>query len=257
MRRRSSFLFSACLLLLSWNPSIGLGVCVEPAGDVTLDGSANVIDVQCAILGALYHLEISGGGESEEGYAIPDCVQDNINRTDLDCSGTTNVTDILSTIYLALDIPLNSEIDENGDLCNDACQDLCGDNLCGESESCSSCPEDCGTCTGVCCEANGTIGCDNANMSSCVCSLLPECCTVAWDEGCVASTASCGEQCDDPDKCKTCPPEEGEEGGEPCIAETGPCMESPWCQVPDDCPTGEVCVDPNLGPDSSPTDNCA
>jgi hypothetical protein len=37
----------------------------------------------------------------------------------------------------------------------------------------------------TCCEAKAEPGCADADTETCVCNLLPECCSTAWDEPCV------------------------------------------------------------------------
>ncbi|MEC9072865.1 MAG: hypothetical protein VX938_10815, partial [Myxococcota bacterium] len=60
---------------------------------------------------------------------------------------------------------------------------------CQSTESCLSCPFDCGDCGGggggTCCAESTGPGCDNANCSAAVCALDPYCCTTAWDTYCV------------------------------------------------------------------------
>ena len=199
MKLRSRFLFwvSGFLFLLSI-PGLASGVCLEPPGDVNEDGEANVVDVQCSILSTQFYLSISSAGPAGiSASAVPPCVQSNIKRTDTDCSDDTNVTDILSLLYTALDTPLNATIDSDGDQCNDACLTVCGDGLCDAElgENCADCSEDCGACKGDCCENNGSIGCANIKIVSCVCAGNPGCCDVTWDDSCVESAEKCGQFC--------------------------------------------------------------
>lgn len=66
---------------------------------------------------------------------------------------------------------------------------VCGDGSCdGENnETCLSCPQDCGACAGPCCEANGTPGCDDPQLSACVCEFEGVCCEGPWDAECVSA----------------------------------------------------------------------
>ncbi len=60
---------------------------------------------------------------------------------------------------------------------------------------------ECGMCGGMmfegdCCEANGTPGCDDAELTECVCALDPFCCENEWDDLCAgAAVDQCGAQC--------------------------------------------------------------
>ncbi|MCA9718359.1 MAG: hypothetical protein H6713_42520 [Myxococcales bacterium] len=59
----------------------------------------------------------------------------------------------------------------------------------------------CGMCGGMmfdgdCCVANGTPGCDDADVTECVCALDPFCCENEWDDLCAgAAVEQCGAQC--------------------------------------------------------------
>ena len=76
----------------------------------------------------------------------------------------------------------------------------CGDGTCGSSESCTSCAADCGACGGNtggdCCFDNGTPGCGNASVQSCVCGADNWCCSNEWDSLCAdAAINTCGAVC--------------------------------------------------------------
>ncbi len=106
----------------------------------------------------------------------------------------------------------------------------CGDGQCGDGETCSGCPKDCGTCPacgdkncdattencGSCpadCGACATVapecipksegdpnptGCGGCGCEKCVCDMDSYCCDTAWDNTCVGEcTDSCkGPTCD-------------------------------------------------------------
>ena len=57
------------------------------------------------------------------------------------------------------------------------------------------CPEDCGACEGSCCFANDTSGCEDQEVTACVCGIDTACCEVAWDDSCVVNAHQCG-SCD-------------------------------------------------------------
>jgi hypothetical protein len=94
---------------------------------------------------------------------------------------------------------------------------ICGDGNCDAEEHCANCSQDCGGCTGDCCEANNTPGCDIAVVANCVCNQDAWCCTNGWDDACVGeisqygcgsceSNPVCGDgQCDVDETCSSCP----------------------------------------------------
>jgi hypothetical protein len=90
--------------------------CLQPAGDVTQDGNANVIDVQCLITVALW--SVAG----EFGPA-PYCLGVVPTGADLDCDGVLAVTDVQLAIVHALGGALDPTLDADGDSCVDACLD--------------------------------------------------------------------------------------------------------------------------------------
>jgi hypothetical protein len=77
--------------------------------------------------------------------------------------------------------------------------ETCGNGWCqpGQGESCSNCPEDCGQCQGGgdCCETHETPGCDDPDISGCVCGMDPFCCNNYWDDACVQQAQDCGANC--------------------------------------------------------------
>jgi hypothetical protein len=87
---------------------------------------------------------------------------------------------------------------------------------------------------GDCCEANGSAGCEDAAVESCVCASDAYCCTNEWDDICVGGVDELG--------CGTCI--EGDDGppgpGDCCEAKAGPgcsepaieacvCAQDPYC----------------------------
>jgi plastocyanin len=77
----------------------------------------------------------------------------------------------------------------------------CGDGECSDSETCATCADDCGECTGSCCAANGTAGCEEAAITACVCAEDDVCCTGTWDAACVEAASACGAGCEADDCC--------------------------------------------------------
>jgi hypothetical protein len=110
---------------------------------------------------------------------------------------------------------------------------VCGDGLCqGEgNESCLTCPEDCGKCTGDCCQAHQTVGCQDPNVTACVCGMDPYCCQVMWDGICVDEAKNqCKAQCGCTPNCwgKQC-------GSDGCGGSCGKCLPTESCSAAGQC----------------------
>lgn len=87
----------------------------ELNGDVNADGTINVQDVQCLVIGSLWQLAGSVGDP-------PGCLAgDDPLIGDLDCTDTITVIDTQISIFLALAIPLSTALDANQDGCPDTC----------------------------------------------------------------------------------------------------------------------------------------
>jgi hypothetical protein len=72
-------------------------------------------------------------------------------------------------------------------VCADGAAELCVD-LCDGGDDC---PGD-----GDCCEANGTVGCDDTDCCTVVCEADPFCCEFEWDQICADGAAElCGDLC--------------------------------------------------------------
>ena len=131
----------------------------------------------------------------------------------------------------------------------------CGDFSCDEGEHCANCPEDCGWCDGDCCTPNGTPGCDDAGIASCVCGQDDYCCTGEWDEVCVAEVtefgcSDCGgpgldcgnDSCDEDEHCANCPVDCGECDGDCCEPNGSPgCADEPTAKCV--CSHDEFCCE--------------
>lgn len=105
----SSRSLALVLLALAWSPTAH-AQCIAPLGEVTGDGLANVIDVQCIVLEAL--------AEAQSTPAPPCLAGD----ADLNCDAAVNVQDVQLGIGAALKLPLATTIDGDHDACPDACQ---------------------------------------------------------------------------------------------------------------------------------------
>lgn len=130
-----------------------------------------------------------------------------------------------------------------GETCGTCPQDCglcpgCGDGQCELDEGCLSCPADCGDCEGDCC-AEGPPGCDDPDVTACVCAADGFCCSIAWDAACVDEAVACG----------GCGPECGDgacEGGETCALCPADCGACPAC--------GDGACNGSEGCDTCPSD---
>ena len=121
---------------------------------------------------------------------------------------------------------------------------VCGDDVCDGTETCTSCPPDCGPCAvGPCCEVTPEPGCPTGPCQGQVCAIDAYCCATAWDEQCVALAASycgCGLEagcgngtCDKPtESCLSCVADCGACGGtsDCCLAHDAPGCDHLACQ---------------------------
>ena len=94
-------------------------------GDLNQDGAVNVVDVQCNIKSALWLLD-------DELLPAPNCLGESVWTSDLDCDAVTDITDVLLTMQLALDFPMNESLDQDGDGAADTCalNELCAEGAC-------------------------------------------------------------------------------------------------------------------------------
>jgi hypothetical protein len=90
--------------------------CQLPLADVNDSGATDVLDVQCVTISALFLAQGGAGAEPPCLGGAP------VGTTDLDCSGGTDVADVLLTLYDIFGVPLGPALDGNADGCPDACQ---------------------------------------------------------------------------------------------------------------------------------------
>ena len=191
MRLRSTSRKCAFYLVFSavfgmFSVGTATGACLDPPGDVDQDAVTTVVDVQCTVLVSLW--ELAGSGDE-----APTCIHSDVTFADRNCNGSVNVVDVNVVAEMALGFPLSEIVDDNGDQCIDSCEapPICGDGECSFAENCGMCPEDCGACEGSCCYANDSSGCEDTELTTCVCGIDTACCEVAWDDTCVVHAHQC------------------------------------------------------------------
>ena len=98
-----------------------------------------------------------------------------------------------------------------------------------------SLPSSCGPGAGRCDEAHDTPGCYTPSCCELVCLLLPECCDLAWDQGCVdwASSECDGLVCPSPGSCLTPHGKAGCDDAECCerVRRLDPVCEAVWDEL--------------------------
>lgn len=99
-------------------------ICLDVPGDVSGDGLASVVDVQCNVLMNLWSL----AGQVDP---VPECLDVIVSpavTADHNCDHVINVADTLLSVRFTLQIPLGTVLDANEDECHDSCQtDFDGD----------------------------------------------------------------------------------------------------------------------------------
>lgn len=92
----------------------GCGGCAPVPGDINDSGITNVVDVQCAIMMALWWMDTGL-------VPAPTCSLLGQKGADINCDMMINVTDVLLATQMVLGTPLSSDIDFDGDNCPDEC----------------------------------------------------------------------------------------------------------------------------------------
>ncbi len=105
----------ACSLVVWASPALALQKCSDPVGDVTGDGTTDILDAQCGILVSLALLS---------GTSVPLCLNVPAENGDINCDAVPDVTDVVLVINLVLGIDLAEEIDANQNGCPEACEDI-------------------------------------------------------------------------------------------------------------------------------------
>jgi hypothetical protein len=163
----------------------------NPPGDLTGDGTVDISDVQCAVIVSTWARAGAATGSPPPGCAGPRTV-----GADFDCDGRVSVLDVQLIIVRAANWPLPGEIDGDANGCPDLCETQCGDGNCTPTETCTSCPADCGSCDVSCYAAHPTPGCNNRAVQDCACEMRPTCCTEAWTLECAGlARATCSQGC--------------------------------------------------------------
>jgi len=125
---------------------------------------------------------------------------------------------------------------------------VCGDEKCEDQESCLTCPKDCGNCSGDCCQAHDAVGCNDMQVTKCVCEMDPFCCEVMWDDICAdIAIDMCDAQCGCVPNCtgKEC-------GSDGCGGSCGWCPPNAWCDQDGQCiiTCEPECEGKECGPDN-------
>lgn len=110
------------------------------------------------------------------------------------------------------------------------------DDLCAEiaADDCDACDDGGSTGGGMnedCCTVQGTPGCTDMAIESCVCALDPFCCDTEWDATCVGRVGSdlCGPACDPDDGDGPCCMANGTPGCEINSVESCVCVVDAFC----------------------------
>lgn len=111
-------MFLLCLLPALSQTGVAQGYCLSPPGDLTGDGTTDVVDTQCAILAALWALT---GSQT----AAPNCLPTGSNpiaMADQNCDAMVGVADAQLVIFFALGTPLAASLDADSNQCVDVCE---------------------------------------------------------------------------------------------------------------------------------------
>lgn len=116
------------------------------------------------------------------------------------------------------------------------CASQCGNSHCEPGETCTNCPNDCGLCHD-CCQQHVTTGCEDPEITICVCLEAPECCTQEWSATCalLTDTLGCGlcpglcgnGECDGQEYCASCPSDCGSCDFDCCVPHPAPGCSDP------------------------------
>lgn len=170
---------SVALLAILISTPADAATCGANYGDLNIDETVDVLDVQCCIEVVLGQLT----GEA----VLPDCLEGSLFDVDVDGNGLVSVSDVAVIAALALSLPLPASIDIDSSGCADANEVVCGDGICDEvlGEDCLDCGFDCGACPDPCCAPHATSGCAEPDVEACVCDISTFCCDILWDSTCV------------------------------------------------------------------------
>ena len=212
--------------------------CCENVWDNACAGAANNCGGECPVCG-------DGTCEGDEG--CDDCFED-CGQCEGDCceaNGTPGCDDfgvsacICEADSFCCQLGWDDSCAEAATSCGAACGD-CGDGTCDDTvgESCETCTLDCGSCAGDCCEAGDDPGCDDPDVTACVCEADIFCCSTTWDEFCAGAANSCDAgcpvcgdgACEDGEDCSSCADDCGDCEGDCCSDNGG---EAPGCSDPD------------------------
>ena len=102
------------LLLFCFTPGTALGQCANNGGDITGDGTIDLLDAMCATQLLLADLL----DETEPN--LP-CAAEGLPSLDQNCDGNRNLIDVSVVIHTALGASMPVEVDATGNGCPNAC----------------------------------------------------------------------------------------------------------------------------------------
>ena len=109
------------IVLLTWLAPMSSGwatpICDSVRGDINLDGSANLLDIQC-------HALYTATSIAESAEDTPSCFHPQESEVDHNCDGESNIIDVLMTVQAALHIPWGKHVDGDWDGCADTCESI-------------------------------------------------------------------------------------------------------------------------------------
>ncbi len=195
----------------------------------------NDTDIDCNRNGVPDNCEIASGGRDTDGDGLLDVCE--VGACDADGDGDCDLADYrrMYACWRGPDIPCGTTAGvgiASRDLDNDFDFDMRDFAILQNAF----------TKTRECCDTHGP-GCSDYNIETCVCDVIPSCCTVEWDASCVAAVDAmgcgacepatlCGDGiCEGDEDCVTCGFDCGLCPGECCTAHDSPGCEDTAAQT--------------------------
>ncbi len=218
----------------------------DVAGDATVLADAADLDAD---------LDIEADLDAQGDSAVTDAAAQD-SKLDVKPDAKTDTADANS------DASADAKLDagDASDAIADAAAAVCGDKLCNDTETCKTCPKDCGACASVCGDGSCSVATENCQSCSQDCGKCPvlcgdsicdatetcgscpaDCpCPKCGDGKCDAATENC-QSC--PGDCGACPGQcspltsSGCSAGKQCY----PVATPPVCEVPGTVALGKPC----------------